>query len=152
MTAKEFLRSVRVANDNANSAIRRLEMYREKATYGTGSKEAERISGTGQRSRVEENVCKMIDLERKLEIEHRLMDDANIATDIFVDRKRQAEEMIRQIPQESFREVLWRYYIDGLSWGQVADQMRVGRRWLFRLHGWALVEFSKIMKKHPESS
>lgn len=147
MTAKEFLRGIRIANDNVNSAIRRLEIYREKAMYGTGSKEAERISGTSQRSRVEENVCKMVDLERKIENELRLMDEANAATDIYVDRKEQAKEIIRQIPQESFREVLWRYYIDGLSWGQVADQMRVGRRWLFRLHGWALVEFSKIMKK-----
>lgn len=148
MTAKEYLRSVRVANEQVSRAVRRLEIYREKAMYGTGQKEAERISGTSQRSRVEENVCKMIDLERKLAAERRLMDEANAATDIYVDRKEQAKELIRQIPQEAFREVLWRYYIDGLTWGQVFEQMGIkARSHGFRLHGWALLAFEKFYKR-----
>lgn len=147
MTAKEYLRGVRIANENADGAIRRLELYREKATYGTGTKEAERISGTSQRSRVEDNICKAIDLEARLRKEHRLMDDANAAVDLYVDRREEVKTLIRQMPQERFREVLWRYYIDGLTWTQVSEQMQISRRWLFRLHGWALLAFDRIYQK-----
>lgn len=147
MTAKEYLRSVRVANENADIAIRRLELYREKATYGTGAKEAERISGTNQRSRVEDNVCKLVDLERRLQTEGKLMAQANAAVDLYVDRREEAKMLIRQLPQERFREVLWRYYIDGLTWGQVFEQMGIkARSHGFRLHGWALLAFEKIYK------
>lgn len=148
MTAKEYLRSVRVANEQVSRAVRRLEIYREKAGYGTGSKEAERISGTSQRSRVEDNVCKMVDLERKLEAERRLMTDANEAVHLYVDRREEAKALIRRMPQERFREVLWRYYIDGLTWGQVFEQMGIkARSHGFRLHGWALLAFEKFYKR-----
>lgn len=151
MTAKEYLRSVRIANENADCAIRRLELYRERATYGTGRREAERVSGTSRRSMVEENICKAIDLEERLKKEHRLMEDANAAVDLYADRREEAKEMIRRLPQERFREVLWRYYIDGLSWAQVFDQMGIGARSHgFRLHGWALLAFEKIYKSNQK--
>lgn len=150
MTAKEYLRSVRLLNDAASAEIRKLEAYREKATYGTGTKEAERISGTSQRSRVEDNICKAIDLETRLRKECRLMDDANAAVDLYVDRRDEAKALIRKMPQERFREILWRYYIDGLTWGQLSEQMRLSRRFLFRLHGWALLAFDKIYNSNQK--
>lgn len=141
MTAKEYLQSVRQANADADRRISRLEAYREAAAYGTGRREATRISGTPQRSRVEDNVCAMIDYER----EHCLMARANQAVDQYTDRRDQAAAIIRCIPRAEYREVLYRYYIDGLTWQQVADQMGVGLRTVHRLHGWALVVFERLM-------
>lgn len=140
MTAKEFLQSVRRANTDADRHVSRLEHYREAAGYGTGKREASRISGTSQRSRVEDNVCAMIDYER----EHQLMGRANDAVDEFVDRRKTACDIIALIPRERYREVLYRYYIDGLTWRQVAEQMGIGIRRVYKLHGWALVIFDKI--------
>lgn len=140
MTAKEYLQSVRRANTDADRHISRLEHYREAAGYGTGKREASRISGTSQRSRVEDNVCAMIDYER----EHQLMGRANDAVDEFVDRRKSACDIIALIPRERYREVLYRYYIDGLTWRQVAEQMGIGIRRVYKLHGWALVIFDKI--------
>lgn len=141
MTAKEYLQSVRQANADADRRISRLEAFREAAAYGTGRREATRISGTPQRSRVEDNVCAMIDYER----EHQLMGRANDAVDEFVDRRKTACDIIALIPRERYREVLYRYYIDGLTWRQVAEQMGIGIRRVYKLHGWALVIFDKIM-------
>ena len=143
MTAKEFLQSVRRANTDADRQISRLEHYREAAGYGTGKREATRISGTSQRSRVEDNVCAMIDYER----EHQLMGRANDAVDEFIDRRKTACDIIALIPRERYREVLYRYYIDGLTWSQVAEQMGDSLRTIYRLHGWALVVFERVMKK-----
>lgn len=141
MTAKEYLQSVRRANTDADGHINRLEHYREAAGYGTGKREASRISGTSQRSRVEDNVCAMIDYER----EHQLMGRANDAVDEFIDRRKTACDIIALIPRERYREVLYRYYIDGLTWRQVAEQMGIGIRRVYKLHGWALVIFDKVM-------
>ena len=37
------------------------------------------------------------------------------------------------------REVLELYYIDGFTWEQVAQRMELDPRWVFRLHGKALL-------------
>lgn len=141
MTAKEYLQSVRQADTDADRQIARLEAYREAAAYGTGRREATRISGTGQRSRVEDNVCALVDYER----EHRLMVCANQAVDICSDRRIEAAAIIRRMPRERYREVLYRYYIDGLTWRKVAEQMGVSLRTAHRLHGWALTVFERFM-------
>lgn len=143
MTAKEYLQSVRQADSEADRQISILERYREAAGYGTGKHEATRISGTSQRSRVEDNVCALVDYER----EHCLMDLADEAVDLYVDRREEAASIIRRIPREQYREVLYRYYIDGLTWRQVADQMGVSMRTVYRLHGWALLVFDRVWGK-----
>ena len=142
MTAKEYLQSVRKADSKADRQIARLEAFREAAAYGTGRWEATRISGTPQRSRVEDNVCAMIDYER----EHCLMLRANQAVDQYTDRRDQAAAIIRCIPRQEYREVLYRYYIDGLTWRQVAEQMGIGVATAHRLHGWALVVFDRLWR------
>lgn len=143
MTAKEYLQSVRLANSEADRRISRLEHYRDCAGYGTGKREAGRISGTPQRSRVEDNVCALVDYER----EHRLMVSANQAVDICVDRRTEAADIIRRIPRERYREVLYRYYIDGLTWRQVAEQMGLSLRKTHTLHGWALTVFERFLSR-----
>lgn len=149
MTAKDYLRQVRQANYQADKNISRLEHFREAACYGTGRKEAERISGSTQRSRVEENVCRMIDLERRLQ-ERGLMVKANQAVDAFVDRRQEATAIICRIPQPQYRELLMLYYIDGLEWHQVASVQRCSLRHAFRVHGSALVAFDQLWKEVRE--
>src|SRR5574344_1473596 len=65
-TAKDFLRLVRLAEERAEPEMERLRTLVDRAGYGTGQKEAQRVSGTSQRSRVECNVCAMIDLESEI--------------------------------------------------------------------------------------
>lgn len=146
MTAKEYLRQVRQANFQADKNICRLEHFREAACYGTGRKEAERISGSAQRSRVEENVCCMIDLERRMQ-ERGLMVRANQAVDAFVDRRQEAALIISRVRQPQFRELLTLYYIDGLAWDQVARVLRCSVRHAFRIHGTALLVFDPLLKE-----
>ena len=142
MTAKEYLQSVRRANTDADRHISRLEHYREAAGYGTGKREATRISGTSQRSRVEDNVCALIDLEREA------MAQANCAVDVYVDAKEEARQVIERIPRQDYRTVLTLYYLDCLTWDKVAERMGKSRQWVHRLHGWALVVFERIWKNH----
>lgn len=152
MTAKEYLQSVRWANVEADRRVSRLERYRDCAGYGTGKREATRISGTSQRSRVEDNVCALVDLERKLGMERGLMADADRAVDEYVDRKAEATALIARIPRQLYREVLYHYYIDCLSWEQVAAVVGRSLRQTHYIHGWALQIFERVIQRNTTCS
>ena len=66
MMAKEFLHLVRASEEQAEPEMERLRTLIDRAGYGTGQKEAQRVSGTSQRSRVECNVCAKVDLENEI--------------------------------------------------------------------------------------
>lgn len=139
MTAKEYLRSIRKTNAQYSRELDRLREYRERAGYGTGRKEAIRISGTNLRSRVEDNVCAMVDLERRLRRERRI----EMIEDDQAERREEAEAIIARIPRPQFRELLCLYYIEGRTWDEVASVMRRSLRQTFYLHGYALQAFEK---------
>ena len=152
MTAKEYLQSVRWANIEADRRVSRLERYRDCAGYGTGKREATRISGTSQRSRVEDNVCALVDLERKMQMERGMMADADRAVDDYVDRKAEATALIARIPRQLYREVLYHYYIECLSWEQVATVVGRSLRQTHYIHGWALQILERLMHKSTACS
>ena len=134
MTAKEFLRSVR---KDESRYISKCEHLRDMAGYGCGAKEAERISGDPARSRVEENVCKLIDLEREEKARSGTCDES---------RREQAIELIRQIPREIYREALFLYYLESLSWKQVAQTVGRTEKQIYRIHGYALQIFEEKLR------
>jgi len=136
LTAKEYLRSVRT---DESRYISKCERLRDAAGYGTGKKEAERISGSSTRSRVEDNVCALVDLERETQ--------AKAVTGVNIDRRAEAIEMIRMIPREIYREALFLYYLENLSWKQVASTIGRTERQTFQIHGWALIIFEEILRK-----
>lgn len=143
MTAKEFLRSIRRTNIQSDREIERLREYRERAGYGTGKKEAGRISGTSQRSRVEDNVCRLVDLERRICRERRI----EMIEDDQADRREEAEHIIARIPRAQFAELLYLYYIESRTWDEVASVLKRSLRQTFYIHGDALQAFEKARKE-----
>jgi hypothetical protein len=142
VTAKEFLQSVRQARGSIGPEIERLEELRERAGYGTGRKEATRISGTPQRSRVEDNICALVDYEAKLNKERVQTEKPDMLD--YAWRRAQAIDIIKRIPRQQYAEVLYLYYLEGLSWGEVASVIKRSIRHTHRLHGWALVIFERL--------
>ena len=58
----------------------------------------------------------------------------------------QALALIDNIRDSRYREVLTNYYVYGLSWPAVATEMNYDLRWVFRLHGRALLAFERVYK------
>ena len=54
--------------------------------------------------------------------------------------KRLAMDAIDQVEEARLREVLELYYLDGYTWEQVAAAMHLDQRWIYRLHGTALLK------------
>lgn len=150
--AKEFLQLVRMAEERAEPEMERLTTLVERAGYGTGQKEAQRVSGTSQRSRVEDNICAKVDLETeyrqrgkciKRSGDPHLLDYANL--------RYEAMTIINRIPRYSYRQVLIHYYIDALTWAEVSRIMKRSLRGTQSLNGYALEVFGRLWENLENS-
>ena len=127
MTAKEFLRRVRTADRRIDEATERVERIRAKLEAGRMSSVTGMPRGGGQDWTV--TADSLIELERGVNARIREM----------CRLKRLAMEAIDQVEEARLREVLELYYIDGMTWEQVAERIGLDLRWVFRLHGRALM-------------
>lgn len=144
MTAKETLNAIRDEDRAIQNAIERVENWYDAATRSTGSMEAERVSGTGERSRVESAVCRMVDFEREQHLTERI--------DALVDMRQSAERIIARIESPRFRQVLTLRYLQTASWTwgwrRIASVMGLPLTTVYELHGRALQAFQNAREGH----
>ena len=58
-------------------------------------------------------------------------------------------KMISRVRRHDYQNLLHLYYIDCLTWEEVAVKMNYSWRWVMKLHGKALVEVAKIASREP---
>jgi hypothetical protein len=143
MTAKDELNAIRAEDRAIQKELERMDAWYEFATRATGSMEAERISGTGERSRVEVAVCRMIDAERDKHLTERI--------DRLADARREAERIIGMIEHPCQREVMRLRYLQPESWrwtwARIIKKMGRPSRTVYEWHGCALVEYERLKHK-----
>ena len=140
MTAKAFLRRAREVDRRVDEATERVERIRAKLEAGRMSSVTGMPRGGG--ADWTETVDRLIELERVV----------NARTRELVRWKLAAIDAIRAVGEPRLAEVLELYYIDGLTWEQVAERMGLDLRWVYRLHGRALlrVRVPEEVEKHDE--
>ncbi|MBR2798961.1 MAG: hypothetical protein IKE17_14640 [Clostridia bacterium] len=124
MTAKEFLVRARRIDRRIEETRERLERMRGQL----GGRVANLSGIPGSRQRWSDKVDDMIDIELRLEKQIREMCQI----------KREVMDAIDGVDDPLGREVLELYYLDGLSWGDVASRMHYSVRNVQILHGKAL--------------
>jgi DNA-directed RNA polymerase specialized sigma24 family protein len=127
VTAKEFLRRAREVDRRVDEAQERVERIRAKLESGRMSSLTGMPRGGG--ADWTETADKLIELERVV----------NARTRELVRWKLAAIDAIRSVEEPRLSEVLELYYIDGLKWEDVAQRMGLDVRWVYRLHGRALL-------------
>ena len=127
MTAKEFLRRARTVDRRVDEAQERVDRLRAQLEAGRMS------SVTGMPRGGAKDWTETAD--RLIELEHRV----NAQVREMVHWKLAAIDAIDAVEEARLREVLELYYIDGFTWEQVAQRMELDPRWVFRLHGKALL-------------
>ena len=127
MTAKEFLRRARSVDRRVDEASERVERLRERLEAGRMS----RLTGMprGGSGDWTQTADRLIELEQAV----------NRRTRELVRWKLAAIDAIRAVEEPRLAEVLELYYIDGFTWEQVAQRMGLDLRWVYRLHGKALM-------------
>lgn len=139
MTTKDWFRSIR----GIDARVRAMEAQKERfmslaMRAGVGSFEATRVSGTGNRSRVENGVIDSVDI------------DDEISRDIqaMLRMRQDVVFVISEIEDVRLREVLTMYYLSNWTWMHIADERGCDVRWVHVLHAKALAEARKVLSKN----
>ena len=128
MTAKEFLRQARNIDRRVDETIERAERVRSRLESGRLS----RLTGLPRGGSSDWTLT----ADRLIELEQRVNDQ----TRKLVRLKLAAMDAIKAVEEPRLCEVLELYYIDGFDWEYVAQRMCLDKRWVFRLHGKALLK------------
>jgi len=136
MDVKTYLQQLPWMDHDINALLEQRQQYMDMATHITGTLDSIRVSGSGPDSKLEQCVCKLVDLERDI--------DAEI--DAFVELTREVKRIIARIPDKRYRDILTWRYVNRWDWQRIADAMAYDRIWVWRLHGDALVQFANIFE------
>lgn len=128
MMAKEYLSQAFRLDQRINSKLEQVANLRDLATKATASIHAERVSGTKQRSPMENAIVKLIDLEREI--------DADI--DKLVDLKREIMGVINLVEQPEYHLLLELRYLSYKTWEEIAEVMNYSWRNVHYVHSKAL--------------
>lgn len=125
MTAKEYLKQGHTVARDVRFKRERIARLRDMAEHSTSFHTAGRVSGTPQRSKMENCIVQIDELEREIDAAVGLLGEIRAA--------------IGRVENPAYRNVLELRYIDGMTWEQIADRMHYSDRWVKVLHGRALV-------------
>ena len=138
MNAKEYLNRVRFADISINTKNDELYHLKLKSLQVSPQSQGERVQSSGSGG----DFTKIID---KIFL---LQDKINEEVDRLVELKDQARTLIHRLTDERYKTVLTEYYLNHKTWEQVANCMNYDLRWVYRIHGKALKEFSKVLNSH----
>ena len=138
MTAKEYLRQIRVLNAKIARRKKQLEELQALATSMGSPSTGDRVQSSPSGDKMSGIVARWVDLEQ----------DIAVMIDDLVNLKNRIIGEIYQLDDERYIRILEMRYVDGDRWEQIAKDMGYGMPHLFRLHGSALQEFTRnVMKR-----
>lgn len=128
LDVRMMLRDVRHCQLRTLTLCARAEKYREMAMQATGRTDAIRVSGTGERSKVEKYILELWDVHNELQQEiARLMKKSH-----------EAEKLIQTLADDRHRAVLELRYLCAMTWEEIAQKTHFTVRWAHKLHKEAL--------------
>jgi len=126
VTTKEYLQQGYRLARGIRFKKERISELRILAERSTSSYQAERVSGTSQRSRLENCVCQIDEWEREI--------------DSDIKKLREIYLCIAKVENPDFRQLLELRYVDGYKWEEIIEKMNYTERHIMRLHGQALLK------------
>ena len=137
MSPKEYLQQVSRAERELSLLRARARHYESIGLSITGSASDAPIRASTPHSRVETAAIGIVDTLRDI--------DAKIGAYNAIVSK--AEKLIDSMPTENYRRILTLRYLCGMSFRSISDEMRyTDRNSVYRAHGYALLEFGKVMR------
>ncbi len=132
--AKKFFSTCRRIDMRINARLEERCRIMDLATRCTPS-----YSGmphaSGVSNRIEDAVVRLDELSGELAKE----------IDFYVHLRRLAHEVVRRLPDDRYRDILTLRYLNGYSWGRVAEEMGYESNYIWRVHGHALLEAQQVL-------
>ena len=140
MNAKEYLSQAFHIDQRINSKLEQVMKLRETSTKATATLSDMPRSDSPNVHRMEDTICKIIDLEN--EINHDI--------DRLVDLKREARDVIGQLSDPDQQLILELRYLCYKTWEEIADELGYCPSNIYRLHGRAL-EILRVPERLEEN-
>lgn len=137
MTAKEQLRQLSTLNQRIDQRVKLIEYYMEQAErMGGALSQCGVVTGTKAQSPMADWVDRAVDLAI----------DIGGEVQALRAERRLVCGIVDQIPNARHKQVLeLRYFAPRpMRWEDIADTMGLDVRWVYRLHGEALQEYTKV--------
>lgn len=135
MTTKEYFEQAMTLDKRIDSKLEYLASLRALATKTNSSLNDVPVSGTRNVHRLEDVICKITDLENEI----------NADIDRLVDMKREFTDLIRRMQDPRQQLLMEKRYLCGHTWEEISSEMNYDLRWVYRLHGQALLEAEKYI-------
>ena len=143
MTAKEYLAQAGRLDHRINAKLDMLAALKDMATRTTSVMSEDIVSHTRNVHSLQDVIAKIIDTQEEI----------NAEIDRLVDLKREVTDVIRQVRDPSCQVVLEYRYLCYRSWEEIAEDMKLNVRSVYRLHGQALREVDAVLQRiKPEKS
>lgn len=133
MTAKEYLQQIAVLDAKINRRQKEVEELKTLATHITTTAEGDRVQSSGSMDRMASIVARWVDLEEEI----------GQMIDHLVEVKHRIIGEIHQLEDARYIRILEMRYVDRETFEQIAVTMHMDIRHIFRLHGYALQEFTQ---------
>ena len=139
MTAKEHLRQIYVLSQRIDRLQQlreqlRADLYSVKSPAGSMTPDKVQTSMTGDK--IERMIARVDKIEQDIVKEQ---------TSLAVKRRKLLKE-IEAVENNRYRQILFERYVLCKKWEDMAGDMGIELRWLYRLHGRALDEFRREYK------
>lgn len=135
MNAKEYLKQVERYDMLINNKLEELQRLKDLSTKITTSLSLTKVQTSGATSKIANSVEKLIDLQEEI----------NDDIDKFIDLRTEVISNIDKIQNSDMCNVLYKRYLDLITWEQIAVDMHFTFQWVHKLHNKALIEMQKII-------
>lgn len=139
MTAKEYLSQAYRIDQRINSKLEQVQSLRNLAEKASAALGETPNSGTRNFHRMEDVICKMIDLE----------DEINADLNALIDLKHEIVTIIRCVEAPDLQTILELRYLCFNTWAEISVALHLDIRWVHRLHNKALNEVDAICHPRP---
>ena len=128
MNAKEYLSQAMYIDQRINSKLEQVTRLRENVTNCTAAMSDMPRPDSPNKQRMEETICKIVDLEREI----------NADIDRLVDLKAEARKAINAVSDPVQQLILELRYLCYKPWLEIAETIGYSEATVYRLHGEAL--------------
>ena len=128
MNAKEYLSQAMYIDQQINSKLEQVTRLRENVTNCTATLSDMPRPDSPNKQRMEETICKIVDLEREI----------NADIDRLVDLKAEARKAINAVSDPVQQLILELRYLCYKPWLEIAETIGYSEATVYRLHGEAL--------------
>ena len=139
MKSKEYLLQIRKLDTLINNKLAEVDHWKSVA-FGTGAwSDGERVQSSGNKQKMASAVDRYVDIQ------------AEITADIdkLINLKQEVIRTIEVLPEKEY-DVLHKFYVQGMTFDDIADFHERSYSWATSVHGRALASLQRVLDERKE--